>query len=89
MVSEHIPFRGRRVSDIEREREKAIHATLSSFGLVGLGNVEELRRRCVIVHYYPERIERLQIDGIPRLEWGYLDNPNTWTVRTVEPKGKA
>lgn len=86
-ILEQIPTIGRMLSQIERAREEAVVKCLAQFGM-SMQDPEEIRRRCVVVHTLSSRSELLQIDGIPRLEWGYLDNPNVWTVRTVEPEGQ-
>lgn len=84
LIHEQIPTLQRHISLIERAKEDAVVECLAQFGM-SMQDPEEIRSRCVIVHMISSRVELLQIDGIPRLEWGYLDNPNTWTVRTVEP----
>lgn len=86
LTHEQIPTFHRHISDKQRVLEDAVVSCLAQFG-IGSQDPEELRRRCVIVHKMNSRIESLHVDGIMRLEWGYLNPifPNTWTVRTVEP----
>lgn len=86
LVHEQIPTLQRFISEKETAKESAVVACLAQFGM-SMQDPEEIRRRCVIVHQRSSMVETLQIDGIPRLEWGYLDPkyPNTWTLRTVEP----
>lgn len=88
-VSEQIPTLSRRLSDIEQAKEAGVVGCIAEFGM-GIHDPEEIRRRCVIVHMLHARVEILQIDGVTRLEWGYLDPsaPHTWTMRTVEQEAR-
>ena len=87
-IAEQIPSIGRRWSEIERARERAIEECLVQLGMTPFDG-EEIRRRCMISVFPHLRTEQLHVDGILRLEWGYLDPvnaPGTWTIRTVEPE---
>lgn len=79
------PTIGRIRDQLERAKEDGIQKCLAQFGM-SMDRPEEIRERCTIVVMLHDRVELLQIDGIPVLEWGYLDPkcPNVWTMRSVE-----
>lgn len=87
---EQIPTIGRMLSRIEQAREDAVVKCLAQFGM-SMQDPEEIRRRCMVSVFPHLGVEQLHVDGVLRLEWGYLyptNAPRTWTVRTVEPEEK-
>lgn len=84
-LMDQIPTIGRIRDQIERAKEEGIQKCIAQFGM-SMDRPEEIRERCTIVVMLHAQRGLLQVDGIPILEWGYLDPkcPNVWTMRSVE-----